>query len=239
MYNGLKYFVLAWSYLFVPGLRKYFLISMLTSVALFVGLTYGIIGASDLMAGWLSGLIPWSWSGESVFYQWILRILSVVLLFGVYKYIVLVVLGPVLSMMSEKLEYILSPHKKGRKTPGFLTGMMRGIRLNIFNLIKEMFFTILLFLLSFIPGMVFFTTPAILLVQGYYAGYGVMDFYLERYSDYQTSNKIVFRFKGFAAVSGILFVLLFSIPFFGMVLAPLVGVLAATLFFEKEKVFSY
>ncbi|MBK8620977.1 MAG: EI24 domain-containing protein [Saprospiraceae bacterium] len=237
MYTGLKYFLQAWSYLFHSGLRRYFIFSALASLSLFVFLTWGIVGASDVVAGWMSEWIPWSWSGESALFQWILSLLSFVFLFGVYKYIVLIVLGPILSLLSERLEHIISPHKKGRKVPGMFIGLIRGIRLNVFNLLKELILTSGLFLVSFIPGVAIITAPVILLVQAYYAGYGVMDFYLERYTDYQTSNIIVFRYKWFAIVTGLLFIFLFAIPFLGMIFAPMIGVLAATLFFEKEKIF--
>lgn len=82
--------------------------------------------------------------------------------------------------------------------------MTRGVAVNLVNVTKEMVYTIILFMLGFIPGLAIITTPLIFIIQGYFAGYGLMDFYLERYFSYGDSNKVVGREKIFAVTTGVI-----------------------------------
>lgn len=236
MAKGVRYFILSLSWLFHPAVRPYLMTAIGISVVLFGLLAW----TTNLFSQWFSSLltswIPWEWSGESTLYHWFIQILTFLLLFGVYKYIALGVLAPVMSLLSEKLEIVISPDKKKPASSGLIKGTIRGIRVNIVNLGKEFMYTILLLLLSLIPGAALITTPLIFAVQCYYAGYGVMDFYLERYAGFSTSNRIVQREKWFALSTGVFFVLLFTIPFIGLILAPLSGTISATLYMEKENV---
>jgi CysZ protein len=236
MFKGIQFFVQSFGWISHPSIRKYVWASTFISILLFMGLAFGIVKISDWFSDLLSGWIPWDWSGESVLYQWLLQILSFIILLGVFKYILLIITGPLMSIISEKLEYEISPEKRGRVVPGFLSGMTRGIVVNLVNVAKEMIYTIILFVLGFIPGVAIITTPMIFLVQGYFAGYGVMDFYLERYFSYGDSNKIVKREKLFSVTTGIFFVLIFSIPVLGMILAPILGTISSTLYFEKGRI---
>lgn len=232
--SAFYYFIQSWQYLFNPAYRKYILLSAVISILSFLALSWGLEGLTSVIADLLTEWIPWSWSGAQTLYSWFVRLLAFLLLINIFKYIVLILLGPVMSLLSEKVEYTISPEKKGRKIPGFVRGSIRALRVNISNLFKEWLWTILLLVVSFFPGAAIFTAPAIFMVQLYFAGFGLMDFYLERYADVRQSRLLVWRYKWFAISIGFIFITFFAIPVVGMILAPVTGVIAATLFFEKE-----
>ncbi|MFZ1703035.1 MAG: EI24 domain-containing protein [Saprospiraceae bacterium] len=234
MTSAIRYFLQSFRYLGNPRLSKYIWISVFVSCLLFFGMMWGI----GLFTTWFSGLlgdwIPWDWAGESVLYKWVLNVLSFVLFLGMFKYIALGILGPIMSLLSERLEGIISQNQVRQKPPGLLSGTIRGIRVNVVNLSKELIYTVLLIGLSFIPGFAIVTAPLLIILQGYFAGYGVIDFYLERYCNFRESNRVVRREWIFATTVGLLFVLVFSIPIVGIILAPILGTITSTLYFEKE-----
>lgn len=236
MEKGIRYFILSLSWLFHSAVRPYLLTALAVSVLLFGLLAW----TTNLFSQWFSSLltawIPWEWSGEGTIYHWFIQILTFLILLGIYKYIALGVLAPVMSLLSEKIEKVISPEKQGKNSSGLIKGTIRGLRVNFVNLGKEFMYTILLLLLSLIPGVALITTPLIFAVQCYYAGYGVMDFYLERYAGFSASNRIVKKEKWFAVSTGAFFVVLFYIPFLGLILAPILGTISSTLYMEKEKI---
>ena len=236
MVKGIRYFILSLSWLFYPAVRPYLLAAMAVSILLFGSLAW----TTNLFSAWFSSLltawIPIEWSGENTLYHWFIQILTFLILIGIYKYIALGVLAPVMSLLSEKIVKIVSPEKQEKNSSGLMKGTIRGLLVNFVNLGKELMYTIFLMVFSLIPGMAFITTPLIFAVQCYYAGYGVMDFYLERYAGFSDSNRIVQREKWFALTTGAIFVLLFYIPLAGLILAPVTGTISSTLYMNKEKI---
>jgi CysZ protein len=67
------------------------------------------------------------------------------------------------------------------------------------------------------------------LTQAYYAGFGNMDYTLERHFKYRESIDFVRRYRGVAIGNGIVFMLLLLIPIFGIILVLPLSVTAASL----------
>ena len=88
------------------------------------------------------------------------------------------------------------------------------------NIFREIGFTILLLLSGLIPGLQPFVPAAIFLVQSYYAGFGAMDYTLERYYGVKQSASFVSANKALALGMGSAFLLLLFIPILGFILAP-------------------
>ena len=108
--------------------------------------------------------------------------------------------------------------------------MIRGVRLTFRNLIREVFFTIIVMILSFIPFVSVISVPLIFIIQAYYAGFGNMDYYLERhYPSVSGTAAYVRGSKGIAIGNGIVYLLLLIIPVLGLLIAPTFGATAATL----------
>jgi CysZ protein len=108
-----------------------------------------------------------------------------------------------------------------------LKDLIRGLRLAIRNIIRELFFTILLFLVGLIPLFSPFVSIAIFILQAYYAGFGNMDFTLERHFNVKGSVRFVRQHRGIAIGNGAFFLLLLFTGFGFLVALPLGAVAAA------------
>lgn len=150
------------------------------------------------------------------------------LLFLVMKYIILIISAPFMSALSEKLEEHISPGYKDPK-PNQLYSTARGVRLATSNIMREIIFTFPLFLLSFIPLLTVFVTPLIFFIQAYYAGFGNLDFFMERRFSSREARRFVSKRRGLAIGNGSIFLLLFLIPFVGAFLAPTLATLSGTI----------
>ena len=110
----------------------------------------------------------------------------------------------------------------------FLQQLWRGIKVNGRNLFMELLLTIPLLLLKFIPVINIFSTILLFLVQAYYAGFGNMDYTLERHFKYKESTSFVRKHRGLAIGNGMVFILFLLIPVIGVILVLPLSVTAAT-----------
>ncbi len=211
-----------WRYLFVP---------IAISLVLAIGVIALVWGLGDDFGTWIAGWYPWE-SGK----PWIegaARIIGVigVLAFGLiaYKQIIMALASPFMSPLSEKIEREL----RGESVPvkfsakQFFSDLVRGIRIASRNLVRELGLTIFLFLLGLIPVFSPFTPILIFLVQSYYAGFGNMDYTMERHFGVRQTVRFVKAHRGLALGNGIVFMgLLFT--GLGFIIALPLGSVAAT-----------
>ncbi len=108
-----------------------------------------------------------------------------------------------------------------------ISDFVRGLRLAIRNIIRELFFTLIILLLGLIPILSPFVAIAIFVVQAYYAGFGNMDYTLERYYRVKGSVDFVRDHKGLAIGNGTVFLLLL-LTGIGFLFALPLGTVAAT-----------
>lgn len=215
-----------WKYFFIP-----ILISFIT--AIIIGfLAYGL---SDNIGSVVAKIWQWNW-GKQTFttISSVIGGLAIVALgLIVYKHIIMALSAPFMSPVSEKIEahllgVPLSEIHHHRNTT-FSNQLWRGIRINVRNLTKELLLTIPILLLSFIPVINIFTTILLFLVQAYYAGFGNIDYTLERHYNYKDSLKFVNKNKGLALGNGIVFMLFLMIPVIGVILVLPFSVTAASI----------
>ena len=88
--------------------------------------------------------------------------------------------------------------------------------------------TIPILLIGFIPIIGLISTPLLFLVQSYYAGFGNMDYTLERHLSYRQSIQFVRNHKGIALGNGMVFMMLLLIPILGIILVLPLSVTAAS-----------
>ncbi len=213
-----------WSYVIIPGL-----------ISLFIGLS--IVGVTIAYFGQLVGVFQawYPFQFGSSFVASVGAVLSSVVTgitgFFLYKYLVIIVASPFMSLLSEKVEYILNPQYTSRSFNLLKASkeFIRGLTLALRNIIRELSLTLLLVILGLVPVIGVISVPLIFLVQAFYAGFGNMDFYYERfYSIRQTVEKM--KTHRFVTIgNGVFFLLLLMVPIAGLFLAPALGTVAGTL----------
>ncbi|WP_233862259.1 EI24 domain-containing protein [Tenacibaculum piscium] len=211
-------------------LWKYFTIPILISVFTAIIIASSAYALSDDIGHYIANFWKWDFGKET--FEMISTFLSglSILLIGLilYKHIVMALSAPFMSPVSEKIEAYLNPVIHGHRKTSFQEQLIRGIRINIRNLSRELFFTIPILLLSLIPFVGIIFTVLLFLMQAYYAGFGNVDYTLERHFKYKESINFVNKNKGLAIGNGIVFMLFLLIPFVGVLLVLPLSVTAAT-----------
>ncbi|MCP4521795.1 MAG: hypothetical protein GY827_08925 [Cytophagales bacterium] len=160
-----------------------------------------------------------------------LKIVLVLLILKMSKYLVLFLLSPVLTIVSAQVEKILTGNSYPFQWKQFVQDIYRSILFSFRNMVLQVFFIVIWHVLSFVYVDMKFVTPYFVFLLGaYYYGASLMDYTNERRRlTFEESVAFVNSNKGLAMVVGATFSALFFIDFVGIVFAPILGVVAATL----------
>ncbi len=212
-----------WLYVFLPGL-----LCLLVGGSMF-WLSWKM---ADNVGNVLDNLWRWEW-GKTV----VAKIADVfggvlVLAFGlvIIRQLLMIITSPFMSLLSERVENQITGRKNGAgfSLPRMMSDMLRGLRIALRNMWKELLFSLLLLLLGLFPLFSPFAVAGIFLVQAYYAGFGNLDFALERRYRYRDSVAFVQRHRGLAIGNGAVFLLLLF-TFIGFLVANPLSTIAATI----------
>lgn len=211
-------------------LWKYFGVPM--AISFFTALLIGFAswGLSDNIGSFISKIWFWEWGSETfrAISDFIGALIIIAIGLILYKHIVMALSAPFMSPVSEKIEkHLLGENHHHRETTN-TEQLWRGIRINVRNLLMELLFTVPILILSFIPVVNIFTSVLLFLVQSYYAGFGNMDYTLERHFKYDESVKFVRKNSGVAIGNGIVFMVMLLIPVIGIILVLPLSVTAST-----------
>ena len=211
-----------WKYFFIP-------IGISIVTACLIGfLAYTL---SDTIGSFLSRI--WIWEFGKEIFTYITNIIGGFLIVAIglvlYKHIIMALSAPFMSPVSEKIEaHITGIEQHNHRNTSFKEQLWRGIRINLRNLSKELLFTVLFLLLSLIPVIGIFATVLLFLTQAFYAGFGNMDYTLERHFQYKDSIQFVKKNRGIAIGNGIVFMLFLLLPVVGIILVLPLSVTAAS-----------
>ncbi|WP_299762119.1 EI24 domain-containing protein [uncultured Dokdonia sp.] len=228
--NGLKTYGSSFGLVTKLGLWKYFAIPMTISLLTAIIIGVSAYSLSDNIGHWIEQIWPWEFGKHAFFvFAEILSALFIIAIgFILYKHIVMALSAPFMSPVSEKIEAHLSGANHTHRETSFKAQLWRGIRINVRNLSMELLLTIPILLLGLIPVIGLISTVLLFLTQAYYAGFGNMDYTLERHYDYDKSIQFVRKNKGQAIGNGIVFMLFLLIPIVGVILVLPLSVTAAT-----------
>lgn len=228
---GIKEYSGAFGLISKLKLWRYFVIPILISIATAIFIGIEVYALSDNIGSFIAQIWIWDWGKEgfTAISNFVGGIIILVIGLILYKHIVMALSAPFMSPVSEKIEkhFYGNVTHKHRKTTN-TEQLIRGLRINIRNLIRELLISIPILLLKFIPIINIFSTLLLFSVQGYYAGFGNMDYTLERHLNYKESIEFVKRNKGFAIGNGIVFMLFLLIPIIGIIFVLPLSVTAAS-----------
>ena len=212
------------------NLWKYFAVPMLISFITALSIGFSAYGFSDDLGGLISSLWIWEWGASTI--RTISDIAGALLIIALgliaYKHIVMALSAPFMSPVSEKIEAHLYANVHQHRNTSNASQLLRGLKINLRNLAWELLLSIPFLLLSLIPVVGVLATASLFLIQAYYAGFGNMDYTLERHFSYRESINFVKAHHGFATGNGIVFMLFLLIPFVGIILVLPISVTAAS-----------
>ena len=240
--NGIKAYTGALALISKLKLWKYFFIPIIISIITASLIALSAYGLSDNIGRIIAQIWPWEF-GKDTFTSvstFIGGIVVIAIGLILYKHIIMAFSAPFMSPVSEKIEaHLTGVNNHTHRNTSFQEQLWRGIRINFRNLIKELLITIPLLLLKFIPVINLFSIGILVLVQAYFAGFGNMDYTLERHFKYRESLQFVRKNRGVAIGNGLVFILFLIIPVIGVILVLPMSVTAASIqtvaLLEKEK----
>ena len=243
-FNG--YFA-AFGFAMRHGLGWVFLVPVLLWMLLFFGLFALLQGPADQLAAWLVALLQlpveatdasW-WSSTKAFISgaWelltliVLKLAIAYVLYKVNKYLVLILLSPLLAYVSERAEEVLTgrrfPFSWGQLMKDALRGSLIALRNGVLELVVNI--GIWALTLLFPP----FAPVALLLlfvVSAYFYGFSMFDYVFERRRmRIGESTRAVNDRLGAVLANGTLFSLLMKVPLLGVMLGPPMGAIGASI----------
>jgi len=212
-----------WKYFFVPAIIGLVVGGIIISIA------YSI---SDDIGNRIASYWTFEFGKDAVetASQWVGFFLILFIGISIYKHIIMALSAPFMSPVSEKIE----EHYTGKKInlsdtiPEFLGLLVRGLKINLRNLFWELLYSIPLIILGFIPLFNLFSTALLFYIQSYYAGFGNMDYTMERHLNYKESIDFVRKNKGIAVGNGLIFTLMLFIPVVGIIITLPISTVAST-----------
>ncbi len=212
-------------------LWKFFAIPMLISLVVFLLIVFVSYAFFDAIVSYIASFWTWDFGKET--FNTISRVFSGLLIvligFITFKHIVMALSAPFMGPISKKIEDDFRGVVSQVKTTSFWGLLRRGIKISSRNLFRELLLSIPILLLGFIPVIGLFSAILLFLMQAYFAGFGNMDYTLERYFSYQKSILFVKKNRGVAIGNGLVFMLFLLIPFIGVILVLPFSVTAATI----------
>ena len=230
IFNGIKAYAGAFELISKLKLWRYFVIPIAISVVTATVIGISAYGLSDNIGQFISKAWIWEWGKET--FEVISEIFGGILILAIglilYKHIIMALSAPFMSPVSEKIEAHLFEGQHQHRDTSFHQQLWRGVKINVRNLFMELLLTLIILLVSFVPIIGWFTSILLFVVQAYYAGFGNMDYTLERHFPYKESVSFVRKHRGIAIGNGIVFMLFLLIPVIGVILVLPLSVTAAS-----------
>ena len=160
----------------------------------------------------------------------------VVLAYEFRKYMVFILLSPMLTSLSLKTEKLITGNTYTFTRQQYWSDIRRALRIATGNLIVQYLILAVWFILAtLIPSIKPATTVFIFIVYSYFYGFCLIDYVNERRRlNIEQSVKFVRENAGLAIGSGLIFSGMFFIPYdIGVIFAPVLGIIAGCIGMHK------
>ena len=230
MIRSFLYYLRAFKFIGERKLYKYFLYSGLIGLLVFALCGYIVWTLNPILATWATALLPWDIAWLTTIGEWLSVGITGFFFVSIFKYLMLIFTAPLMSVLSERVEYELTGMRyKNNFAIQIISDLLRGARIALRNISRELLLTLVLMLLGLIPLFSIFSAILLVLVQGYYAGFGNYDFWAERHFNYRDTVDYMKERKGALTGNGIPYVFILAIPVLGAFIAPPLATIAATI----------
>ncbi|MCB0477830.1 MAG: hypothetical protein KDC84_06685 [Crocinitomicaceae bacterium] len=172
-------------------------------------------------------IFGWEWELKSYIsgVEWFYFLI----LFELFKFIILTLLSPFNAYISEKYDQKLTGNQFKFSWSRMIEDIFRGLIISITGFSLEMFLTILWLLINLILPFEGLTPVILLLISSFFFGFAYMDYSLERHRfDIIQSWQFAFKNGKTCFTIGLIFSLIMLIPHAGIILAPPLITLYAT-----------
>lgn len=234
----------------------------LAPVVLWLLLVFGVVamlsGPVDEFSRWLASLfnIPFDpaldegvegvWNTIKAFLEGarvvivglVLKIMVGYVLFSLNKYIVLILLSPMLAYASERTERILTGRDYPFSWRQLMKDVLRGVLIALRNGVLELFVVIGCWVVTlFFPPLALLTAPFLFIVSAWFYGFSMFDYVSERRRLRMSESIDALKAnRGMVLMNGALFALVMKLPLLGMMFGPVMAAVAASMaVVEKER----
>ncbi len=251
---GLKMTFKSFDFVFKYKMGHFFIYPLIITVIIAVGAVQGIRALVDwveakiyavldltqieMPEGWWDTMVYWMQNIAEGLITILLHVAFYFILHKTIKYVVLVLMSPVMALISEKTEKVLTGKDFPFHWGQFLRDIWRGVLIAMRNFFMETVMVLGVILLgivisSAVPVIAVVVTPVVLVVtamiSSYFWGFATMDYTNERRRlTLKESVEFIREYKGIAVGNGLIFYLMISVPFIGSYLGPVFATVMCT-----------
>ncbi|MDE5610865.1 MAG: EI24 domain-containing protein [Odoribacter sp.] len=220
---GIRAYGKAFGILFSRRFWWFLLFPVLILWILFIGGNFLVSYAGEYLYGFIEQHLK-SWVDEITWLQWVSGFsnvfIKIVLRIGYFflfatfgGYIVLILMSPVYSWLSERTETYLSGKAYPFSWRRLFWEIFRGLGIALRNMFVQLLFFVLFFLCSFIPVAGVLAPFALFFTSAYFYGFSFMDYAMERKRfNVKESVRYVNRHMALTMGIGSVFALILMIP---------------------------
>ncbi len=217
----------------------YFIIPLILNILILVfGIRYVfelVEYSTDAFKEWLNFDTKDFWGHQylNTFFSGLISVLLYVLFFIAYMLIsgniIMILLSPMLSLISEKVDTLVTKKDYPFEFKQLLKDIIRGTLISIRNSIIELILMVLMLFVGFIPVIGLLSPVVMFIASAYFYGFSFLDYTNERNKlSVMQSIKFVRQHKGLAFSNGAVFSIFLLIPFCGSVLAAFISIISVT-----------
>ncbi len=162
-----------------------------------------------------------------VVFRFVIRLLTLFLYLKIFRYLLLVILSPSFIWISKRIQAIQLGDK--HTSIPYFRSLFRCLGIALFNFIRDILYTGLVILVALIVTFLAPLAPfAIFFVESYFYGYAMMDYRNQfLHKSVIESRKVIHHNIGLTLGNGICFNLILLVPLFGVMLSPVLALIAA------------
>lgn len=234
---AIKSYGKAISFVFEKGLWMYFVYTIAIACLLTFGGMQLLHSLSDWIKEWImsyvniesdDGIFSFLGTALNVLLAVGLKILFFFVFSTFSKYILLILMSPIMALISERTEEIITGKVYPFNIGQFIKDIGRGVVIALRNMFIEFGFIFLGFFVMWIPVIGWVFALFLIVVSYYFYGFSMIDYVSERRKmRISQSTAYVRKHKGLAIGNGFIFSLIFTIPFIGAIIAAVIAPVAA------------